>query len=42
MRTSLFVGVALYAWATVLLLERWRAGTAVGGPAQTRSEERPA
>ncbi len=24
-RTSLFVGVALYAWATVWLLERWRA-----------------
>ena len=25
MRTSLFVGVALYAWATVWVLERWRA-----------------
>lgn len=25
MRTSLFIGVALYAWATVWLLERWRA-----------------
>ena len=25
MRTSLFVGVALYAWATVYVLERWRA-----------------
>ena len=25
MRTSLFVGVALYAWATVWALERWRA-----------------
>jgi hypothetical protein len=24
MRTSLFVGVALYAWATIWLLERWR------------------
>ena len=24
MRTSLFVGVALYAWATVFALERWR------------------
>ena len=24
MRTSLFIGVALYAWATVWLLERWR------------------
>ena len=26
MRVSLFVGVALYAWATVWALERWRAG----------------
>jgi hypothetical protein len=26
MRFSLFVGVALYAWATVWALERWRAG----------------
>jgi hypothetical protein len=25
MRTTLFVGVALYAWATVWALERWRA-----------------
>ena len=25
MRVSLFVGVALYAWATVWALERWRA-----------------
>ncbi|HSD36171.1 MAG TPA: DUF2955 domain-containing protein [Rhodocyclaceae bacterium] len=25
MRTSLFVGVALYAWATIWLLERWHA-----------------
>ena len=25
MRTCLFVGVALYAWGTILLLERWRA-----------------
>jgi hypothetical protein len=25
MRVSLFVGVALYAWATVWVLERWRA-----------------
>lgn len=24
MRTSLFIGVALYAWATIWLLERWR------------------
>jgi len=24
-RVGLFVGVALYAWATVWLLERWRA-----------------
>ena len=24
MRTCLFVGVALYAWGTILLLERWR------------------
>ena len=23
-RTALFVGVALYAWATVWMLERWR------------------
>ncbi len=26
-RVGLFVGVALYAWATVWLLERWRAST---------------
>jgi hypothetical protein len=26
MRVSLFVGVALYAWATVWALERWRRG----------------
>jgi hypothetical protein len=26
MRVSLFIGVALYAWATVWALERWRAG----------------
>ncbi|MGJ7512713.1 DUF2955 domain-containing protein, partial [Variovorax sp. GT1P44] len=29
-RVGLFVGVALYAWATVWVLERWRASEASG------------
>ena len=41
MRTCLFVGVALYAWGTILLLERWRPARL---PARSKpaSEERPA
>ena len=40
MRTCLFVGVALYAWGTIVLLERWRAARLpVTGPKPT-SEER--
>lgn len=38
MRTTLFVGVALYAWATVWALERWR-GRPRGRAAMTVSEE---
>jgi hypothetical protein len=33
MRTSLFVGVALYAWATIRLLERRRFASLEGVPA---------
>jgi hypothetical protein len=32
MRVALFVGVALYAWATVWVLERWRASRPVAPP----------
>ena len=38
MRVSLFIGVALYAWATVWALERWRALRAVA-PAQAGMTE---
>jgi hypothetical protein len=42
MRTGLFVGVALYAWATVLLLERWRAARAPATPSENTTKEIPA
>ncbi len=42
MRTCLFVGVALYAWATVLLLERWRPARLSAARPKPASEERPA
>ena len=42
MRTSLFVGVALYAWATILLLERWRPARLSATRPKPASEERPA
>jgi hypothetical protein len=32
MRVALFVGVALYAWAAVWVLERWRASRPVALP----------
>jgi hypothetical protein len=39
MRTCLFVGVALYAWGTILLLERWRAARLPAtGPKPTPEE----
>ena len=41
MRTCLFVGVALYAWGTILLLERWRPALPAVLP-KPASEERPA
>jgi hypothetical protein len=41
MRTSLFVGVALYAWATVWVLERWRARRPRATGADVLLEERP-
>ena len=42
MRLCLFVGVALYAWATVLFLERWRAARLSAARCKPASEERPA
>jgi hypothetical protein len=41
MRVSLFVGVALYAWATVWALERWRAGRPPRPPAEIVHKEIP-
>lgn len=42
MRTSLFVGVAFYAWATVLLLERWRAAHSPSTQSKNTTKEIPA
>ena len=42
MRTCLFVGVALYAWGTILLLERWRPARLPAVRPKPASEERPA
>jgi hypothetical protein len=42
MRTCLFVGVALYAWGTILLLERWRPARLPEVLPKPASEERPA
>ncbi|MET0540980.1 MAG: hypothetical protein ABWZ88_04430 [Variovorax sp.] len=42
MRTCLFVGVALYAWGTILLLERWRPARLPAVRPNPASEERPA
>jgi len=39
MRVSLFVGVALYAWATVWVLERWRASRRRATVGDVRLEE---
>ena len=39
MRTCLFVGVALYAWGTIRLLERCRPGRPAGAPALHRHQE---
>ena len=39
MRTCLFVGVALYAWGTILLLERWRPAQLPAARAKPASEE---
>ena len=41
MRVSLFVGVALYAWATVWTLERWRARRPRATAVDVFLEERP-
>jgi hypothetical protein len=41
MRVSLFVGVALYAWATVWALERWRARHPRASIVDVLLEERP-
>jgi hypothetical protein len=41
-RTTLFVGVALYAWATIWLLERWRARRAPTLVSVTVHKETPA
>ena len=40
MRTCLFVGVALYAWATIVLLERWRGARLPAAGPVALSEER--
>ena len=40
MRTCLFVGVALYAWATIVLLERWRGARLPAAGPVPASEER--
>lgn len=42
MRTMLFVGVAFYAWATVLLLERWRANHSSPTQSKNTTKEIPA
>ena len=42
MRTSLFVGVALYAWGTIVLLERWRPARLPAARPKPASEEGPA
>ena len=42
MRTCLFVGVALYAWGTILLLERWRPARLPMAQPKPAAEERPA
>jgi hypothetical protein len=39
MRTCLFVGVAFYAWGTILLLERWRASRVPAAGHRPASEE---
>lgn len=39
MRTLLFVGVAFYAWGTILLLERWRAARTLAVQPKPCSEE---
>lgn len=41
MRTCLFVGVAFYAWITVLLLERWRGAHALAMQSNPVTEEIP-
>jgi hypothetical protein len=41
MRVSLFVAVALYAWATVWALERWRARQPRGAAVDVMLEESP-
>jgi len=41
-RTCLFVGVALYAWGTIVLLERWRPDQLPASRTIPASEERPA
>ncbi len=41
MRISLFVGVALYAWATVFALERWRARRPRAAAVDALLKERP-
>lgn len=41
-RTCLFVGVALYAWATIWMLERWRAARSPAMSLQRRSQGKSA
>jgi hypothetical protein len=41
-RTCLFVGVALYAWGTIVLLERWRPADLPLVPPNPVSKEEPA
>jgi hypothetical protein len=41
MRVALFVGVALYAWATVWALERWRARPPQAPAVELLREETP-
>ena len=42
MRTCLFVGVAIYAWGTIVLLERWRPARLPAVRPKPASEGRPA